>query len=256
MSLTSPRARWQEELQPWLPGVEVHVVTETGSTNTDLMQALRQGRHAPTLLVAESQSAGRGRLGRRWQAPAGGALTFSLGLPLQCNDWSGLSLAVGVSVARSLHPGVGLKWPNDLWWQMRKLGGILIETALCGSERHAVVGIGLNLREPEVEGLSTPPAWLGEFLPGLDAAQVLDRLLVPLARDLQTFAVKGFSAFADEFARRDVLRGLGVRLSDGSVGQGAGVDASGALLVHTAAGVQVVNSSEVSVRPDPNPSPC
>lgn len=253
MPVIWPEARWETELQPWLPGVQVQVVAETGSTNTDLMQALRQGQHAPVLRVAECQNAGRGRLGRHWQAPAGGALTFSLSLPLQCTDWSGLSLAVGVSVARSLHPGLGLKWPNDLWWQMRKLGGILIETALCGSERHAVVGIGLNLQAPEASGLSTPPAWLGEILPGLGAPEVLDRLLLPLARDLQTFATQGFGAFADEFAQRDVLRGRGVRLSDGSVGQGAGVDAGGALLVHTAAGVQVVNSSEVSVRPDPNP---
>ena len=98
------------------------------------MRRARAGRLEPVLLVAETQTAGRGRLGRQWHsgARAGEVLTFSLGMPLRMADWSGLSLAVGVSVAQSLHPSLQLKWPNDVWLQERKLAGILIETDPAG----------------------------------------------------------------------------------------------------------------------------
>eukprot|EP01034_Spumella_vulgaris_P035364 gene35364-43606_t len=102
------------------------------------MRRARAGQTEPTLLVAEQQTAGRGRLGRVWQSDVGASLMLSLGLPLAPKDWSGLSLAVGVSVAESLQPTlpplqpghsprIGLKWPNDLWLSGdRKLGGILV----------------------------------------------------------------------------------------------------------------------------------
>src|SRR5690349_23392402 len=100
---------------PLVPGFAVEAVAEIDSTNTELMRRARSGRDEPVLLVAERQTAGRGRLGRAWQSAPGDSLTFSLGLPLAPADWSGLSLAVGVSAAESLHPRVRIKWPNDLW---------------------------------------------------------------------------------------------------------------------------------------------
>ena len=123
------------------PGLTVEVLPEIDSTNTELMRRARAGQTEPVLLVAETQTAGRGRLGRPWHGEVGHALTFSLGLMLKPADWSGLSLAVGLSLARSLDPhgelGVRLKWPNDLWVKRPdtplgwgKLAGILIETAL------------------------------------------------------------------------------------------------------------------------------
>ena len=118
-----------EQVSPLLPGFTVEVLPEIDSTNTELMRRARAGQTEPTLLVAERQTAGRGRMGRPWQSAVGDSLTFSLGLPLAPKDWSGLSLAVGLSVAESLHAEICLKWPNDLWWQERKLAGILIETA-------------------------------------------------------------------------------------------------------------------------------
>ncbi|MEO7549170.1 MAG: biotin--[acetyl-CoA-carboxylase] ligase, partial [Ramlibacter sp.] len=165
---------------PSLPGFTVEVLPQVDSTNTELMRRARAGQTDPVLLVAERQTAGRGRLGRDWHSGAGDALTFSLALPLAPADWSGLSLAVGVSLAESLHPDIRLKWPNDLWLADRKLGGILIETASFGqagqARRYAVVGVGINLVAREVAGLSTPPAWLQELLPGCDAGQALLRV--------------------------------------------------------------------------------
>ena len=173
-------------------------------------------------------------------------------MPLAPADWSGLSLAVGVSLAGSLHPAIGLKWPNDLWWEQRKLAGILIETAAIGSQRHAVIGIGVNIAAPPTqEGLATPAAALQELLPGIDAPGALLKIAEPLVRALVAFEATGFSPFAARFQVRDVLEGREVVLSDGQQGTARGVDETGALLVHTAAGLQRVTSSEVSVRPRP-----
>jgi BirA family biotin operon repressor/biotin-[acetyl-CoA-carboxylase] ligase len=238
-----------EAVAPSLPGFTVEILPEVDSTNTELMRRARAGQLDPVLLVAEAQTAGRGRLGREWQSAPGDSLTFSLALPLAPVDWSGLSLAVGVSVAESLHPAIGLKWPNDLWWQDRKLAGILIETATFGAHRIAVIGVGVNLVPRDAAGLSTPPAGLQELLPGIDAAQTLLRLAAPLVRTVQAFAALGFAPFAARFNARDVLRDREVVLSDGLPGTAHGVDQTGGLLVHTAAGMKQVTSSEVSVRP-------
>ena len=248
---------------PLLPGFGVEVVAEIDSTNPELMRRARAGRDAPVLLVAERQTAGRGRLGRPWQSaqqqaqPA--SLTFSLGLPLVPRDWSGLSLAVGVSVAESLDPaahgGLALKWPNDLWVRDRKLGGILIETALPqapqggAASRYLVIGIGLNLDAREADGLSTPPAWLREWRPDATAAGVLRDMVPPLVRTVLEFGTQGFLPFAERFAARDALRGREVQLSDGTVGLCEGVGWTGELRVKTAEGLQQISSSEVSVRP-------
>ena len=265
-------AAWFEDriaaaVAPLLPGFTVEAVAEVDSTNTELMRRARAGLTAPVLLVAERQTAGRGRLGRPWQsAQQGGedaaSLTFSLGLPLAPRDWSGLSLAVGVSVAESLDPSgdakVALKWPNDLWVDDRKLAGILIETAmphaaraegLAAAPRYLVIGIGINIGPRDAEGMRTPPAWLRQWRPGATAPEVLAELAAPLVRSVQIFEAEGFVPFAERFAARDALRGREVQLSDGSVGLCEGVAWGGELQVRTAAGLQMVSSDEVSVRP-------
>jgi len=242
-----------EAVAPLVPGFTVEVLPQLDSTNSELMRRARAGRTEPVLLVAQQQTAGRGRLGRGWQSAAGDSLTFSLGLPFAPVDWAGLSLAVGVSVADSLHPAIRLKWPNDLWLEGRKLGGILIETASFGEggggERYAVIGVGLNIAPPPAQGLSTPPAALRELLPYAQASDVLQLVAAPLVTDVLRFAETGFAAFQRRFDARDALRGRAVTLSDGGGGVARGVSASGSLLVHTAAGLQAISSSEVSVRP-------
>ena len=238
-----------EAVAPLLPGFTVEVLPELDSTNTELMRRARAGQFAPVLLVAERQTAGRGRLGRSWHSGAGDALTFSLGLPLAPADWSGLSLAVGVAVAEALNPAIRLKWPNDLWWQDRKLGGILIETAVGLQARYAVIGIGLNIAPRAADGLSTAPAALQELAPGLGAPAALERIALPLVQAVQAFEQYGFAPFQARFNARDALADRAVKLSDGTSGTAHGASESGALLVHTAAGMAAVTSSEVSVRP-------
>lgn len=250
---------WQV-VEPQLPGFSVEVLPEIDSTNAELMRRLRAGVEDPVLLIAEHQTAGRGRMARPWHSSPGaagsagpGTLMLSLGLPLAPKDWSGLSLAVGWSLANSLHPEIRLKWPNDLWWQGRKLAGILIETAntrqaaLAGS-RYVVIGIGLNIQRPEVAGLSTEPAGLAELVPGISAMGALAQILLPLVQTLRAFEQQGFAAFQTRFNARDALAQTPVTLSDGQQGVAMGVDPVGALLLQTGQGLQRVTSAEVSVR--------
>lgn len=251
-----------EAVTPSLPGFTVEVLPELDSTNAELMRRARSGALDPVLLIAERQTQGRGRLGRQWHSmPRPGSsqltsLTFSLGMRLAPQNWSGLSLAVGLAVAQSLHPEIRLKWPNDLWWRDRKLAGILIETGNWGeasTSRYVVIGVGINLATPDREGLSTPPAGLNELLPQLDAPAVLALVVAPLVCAVQAFEAHGFVPFQNAFNARDALANVAVNLSDGVAGMAHGVDATGALLLQTPQGVQRITSSEVSVRPQPAP---
>jgi BirA family biotin operon repressor/biotin-[acetyl-CoA-carboxylase] ligase len=252
-SLSWPIDELRVALAALLAGCNVEVLPEIDSTNTELMRRARAGNTSPVLLVAEQQTAGRGRLGRGWTSQAGDSLTFSLGMPLAPKDWSGLSLAVGVSLAESLDPRVRLKWPNDLWLDDRKLAGILIETAtfadIRDARRYAVVGVGINIAPRDAAGLSTPPAWLHELLPGVTAGEVLGRVAMPLVQSVQAFETFGFAPFQARFNARDALRDRAVTLSDGTAGTACGTTERGALLVHTDAGMKTITSSEVSVRP-------
>lgn len=268
-------ALW-EAIAPQWPGFTVEVLPRIDSSNTELMRRARAGLCDPILLVAEEQTAGRGRLGRQWQSQPGDSLTFSLGLPLAPQDWSGLSLAVGVSVAETLQPvlppagsqqpRLSLKWPNDLWLcdghSERKLGGILVETASFvapqtpaqpvqaqSAMRYVVIGIGLNLRSPNSTGLSLPAAGLQEIDPHLDAPTALLRVVPPLLAMLQAFEHYGFGPIQARFDLRDALQNRTVVLSDGQTGTAHGVGEDGALRVMTAQGMQCVTSAEISVRP-------
>ena len=211
-----PTAMLCAQLAPLLPGLRVQAVAEIASTNSALLARARGGDGQPAdvlpcLLVAEHQSAGRGRQGKAWQSSAGASLTFSLALPLAPADWSGLSLAVGLALADTLDPeqpgqpaAVGIKWPNDLLLRDapgsaaagqhgqtagigRKLGGILIETVpmvgQAGHQRLVVVGVGLNLQPLPAQAPDAPPLSWGhaslQELPALPAGAggLPDRLL-------------------------------------------------------------------------------
>ena len=269
---------WQSCV-PLLPALTVEVLKEVDSTNSELMRRARAGQINPVLLVAESQTAGRGRLGRQWHAQAGDALTFSLGLMLHPADWSGLSLAVGLSVVESLDPqgalGLGLKWPNDIWvlhtpkhWT--KLAGILIETATTQKdERYCVIGVGINIAKPNAQDLSIPGIGLRDlseeaaaktsateavFAPPT-APQALALIARPLLAAVLAFESKGFAPSQAAFQQRDVLRDMPVTLSDGRQGVARGVDNTGVLRVETPQGMQLINSAEVRVRPSTEESP-
>ncbi len=229
----------------------------------------------PCLLVAEHQTHGRGRMGRTWFSGPGSSLTFSLGLCLDMQDWSGLSLAVGCAIAEALEPSAGLaagagprlrlKWPNDLWLDGRKLGGILIETVAAGEQRMVVVGVGLNIKElPGLLGegaplgqkspFSTGFAALTELQPELTAPTVLALIVPALAQALLNFSYSGFAAWHPAFERRDLTVGRAVTAGvlDGIA---RGVNAQGELLVQTPQGLHTISGGEVSLRLQPQGAP-
>jgi len=274
--MSEPHQDWQVEalwrqLNPLLPGIGIEVLARCDSTNTALLERVRSetaqsyGRRShdlqPCLLVAEQQSQGRGRMGRAWLSSAGGSLTFSMGLALDMTDWSGLSLAVGCGIAEALDPledgeapRLQLKWPNDLWLDGRKLGGILIETVPAGSQRMVVIGVGLNVHalaggeayQPSQFGSGF--AALDELQPELSAPAVLARIAPALAGLLGSFPVSGFAPWASAYARRDLTLGRAV-VAGALEGVSRGVSASGELLIETAAGVmQTVTGGEISLR--------
>lgn len=279
-------ALWKQ-LEPELPGLSVEVLARAESTNTLLLDRVRQqgsrraeggelarsaptGRRdadiGPTLLVAEHQTHGRGRQGRAWVAAPGASLTFSLGLTLAPADWSGLSLAVGVALADALDPiapgrspRLALKWPNDLWLREgpgrgRKLGGILIETVGVEGRRVCVIGVGLNVLAlpTQAAAMSCGQASVQELDPLANAPSILARVALPLVQAVRRFERDGFGAFAEAYAARDLLRGEEVTTSspDCPAGRAEGVDANGALCVVDAVGRRhPLVSGEVSVRP-------
>jgi BirA family biotin operon repressor/biotin-[acetyl-CoA-carboxylase] ligase len=239
----------------------LEVVPATGSTNSDLLARASAGATSGHMIVAEWQAGGRGRRGRGWVNPLGGALTFSLLWRFERGvaALSGLSLVVGLACARALRAAgardVGVKWPNDLQVDGRKVGGILIELqgdALGPSA--AVIGIGLNVRLP-----AHAAAWVDQPVADIHGAggttdrnRLLAILLQELAAALAEFTASGFEPFAEAFRALHVLqdRTVDVALGDGSVVTGVveGVDAIGALQVATTGGLRVFHGGEVSVR--------
>lgn len=239
--------------------LSVEIVQSCDSTNTRLLERARQGDTTPALLVTETQTAGRGRMGRSWLGEPGDCLMFSLGMMMNPLSWNGLSLVAGLELATALHPHIRIKWPNDLWVGQAKLAGILIETTniahTADGSRYVVLGCGLNIRTPAVDParLRGPATGLQTLLNGASAPGALQTLVDPLLRGLLAFETLGFAPWQERFSRRDALHGLEVNLIEADritgMGRACGVTADGALLVHTWDGMQEITSGEVSVRP-------
>jgi BirA family biotin operon repressor/biotin-[acetyl-CoA-carboxylase] ligase len=238
-------------------GVAVDVVVETGSTNADLL-ARAPTLTQPLLLVAENQTAGRGRAGRSWLSSAGNSLTFSLAWQFDAGPQalSGLPLAIGVALAETLarlEVQVGLKWPNDLLKDGDKLAGILIETAPAGRGIWAVIGVGLNLMMPDdLEREIGRPVAAVPWLARMDRNTLVAALLDGLAGALREFGQAGFGAFAARWNLLHAYQGQTVRIIDGGAvlheGVAAGVDDSGRLLLDGAGGRIAIAAGDVSLR--------
>ncbi|MES2757808.1 MAG: biotin--[acetyl-CoA-carboxylase] ligase [Pseudomonadota bacterium] len=238
--------------------VDIEVVAETGSTNADLMaRAARLAR--PTLLIAEHQSAGRGRAGRSWLSAPGDSLTFSLAWKFDGSPQRllGLPLAVGVALAdalAALEVPVQLKWPNDVLKDGSKLAGILIETQ--GAPRGgtwSVIGIGLNLSMPDqLEQRIGRSVASAPWLARMDRDALMAALIDALAAAMDEFAHAGFGPFRARWDALHAWRGQPVAVVDqGAVlqqGVALGVDDGGRLLLDSD-GVRVaVLAGDVSLR--------
>lgn len=252
--------RIAELRQPAAQVVAVRVVARTGSTNADLLAHIGM-ISSPVLLIAENQTAGRGRAGRAWHSAPDASLTFSLAWnfrrPVQ--ELVGLPLAVGAVIAEVLKSfGIDtlLKWPNDVLKDGRKLSGILIETASVDSSREqrtwAVIGIGLNLAMPGELATRIGHAVADASESSLDRNSLMAALLNALAEALVLFEAQGFLAFMTRWNDLHAYAGQPVVIIDRGrtlhEGIAAGVDATGRLQLDTAAGRIAVMAGDVSLR--------
>lgn len=249
---------------------DIEVAFSLDSTSRRLMDAPppQPGRYRA--LLAEYQTGGRGRRGRRWLSPLGSGLCLSLSWLWESppRDLAALGLVVGVSVAESVaaHGAreIGLKWPNDVVGGNGKLAGILVDVVgEPAGPLKVVAGIGMNLRT--VRGLAEavageagalPPTALDDLLPGGGVSRnaLATTLIHGLVRDIGRFAGSGFLPFADRWRRLDWLHGrpVTVTVGDGrSAGIARGIGADGALLLEREGQVSVVLAGDVSLRGSP-----
>ena len=242
----------------------VESVWSIDSTNTALLARANPGHGTCEVLLAEFQTAGRGRRGRAWLAPPGGAICLSLSWSFRevPQDLGALGLAIGVCALRALRAhgidAVTLKWPNDLLVGERKLGGVLIDLrAESAGPASVVIGIGLNL--------TLGAALLGQIAQSGTAATDLASTLQPLpARNplaaalvsacvagLRAFEREGLKPFIEDWRAADALRGRAVSVSaaDGVArGVARGIDLRGALMLETPTGLRRFISGDVTVR--------
>lgn len=218
----------------------------TDSTNSRAQALALSGAPHGTLVTASEQSAGRGRQGRSWSAPADRALLCSV---LIRDPPRLIPLAAGVAVAEVAGETARVKWPNDVLIEGRKVAGILVEGR--PQERWAVIGVGLNValrREDFPEELRDRATTLGL---GPEAIEpTLQRLLAALERWLAADPAAVLAGVGE----RDALRGRAVRWAQGS-GTADGVDGEGRLRVITAEGVTVLAAGEVHLEPAPGAEP-
>jgi BirA family biotin operon repressor/biotin-[acetyl-CoA-carboxylase] ligase len=246
--------------------VKLETLWSIASTNTAVLERPGPNNGTSEALLAEYQTAGRGRRGRAWLAPPGGAICLSLSwmfgeVP---PDLGALGLVIGVCALRALKAlgvrSATLKWPNDLLLGERKLGGVLIDLrAESAGPAYVVIGIGLNvglgeevLKKIAAQGLgATDLAGAGLAPPCRN--QVAAGLIGECVRGLVEFERDGLKPFLEEWRSADALRGrpVDVKAVEGTTSRGLarGIDVHGALMVETAQGVRRFISGDVTVRP-------
>lgn len=263
-------------LGPLAGRFDVDAVDTIDSTNSELSRRADAGAPGGSVLVADTQSAGRGRRGRAWLSAPEDSLTFSLlwRFPVPVGRLSGLSLAIGLALARALRRlgarGVRLKWPNDVLLAANgdyaKLAGILIE--LSGDRRGttAIIGIGLNLRLPDPQPASGPHslanqlAELPQAVAGLSQTMVIlperHALLAAILSEfplvLARFVESGFADLRQDWQEMHAWQDQPVRILDEqspeTTGICRGVDVDGNLMLETAEGLRCIHSGDVSLR--------
>ena len=257
-------AQLSEPHKTLLAALEIH--DSLNSTNSYLVERSKQDASSGLVCFAEHQTAGKGRRGRLWVSPYGSNIYLSILWRFQQGGMAataGLSLAIGVAVIRALKQhhihDVSLKWPNDIYSQGKKLGGILIEVSgEADGPCAAVIGLGLNLFLPESQAQGITQAWTdltkitGEN--PLRRNELAGTVLNQILAIVNGFEAVGIQAYLDEWRSYDCLQGhtatlfIGQQRIDGIV---AGIDDNGLLLIKRPDGsVQAFASGEVSFNAD------
>lgn len=247
---------------------ELQVETSVDSTSQNLLRLSARGNSIHGVACfAEKQTAGRGRRGRSWQSPFASNLYFSIGWRIQNGVAAveGLSLAVGVALCEALQSfgldEVQLKWPNDLLYRGKKLGGILLEiSGDAAGECNLVLGVGVNVSMPQQAAEEIDQAWVDlasiakeqglAVLPSRN--ELAARMLVHLFALLESYESLGFPHWRKRWEQLDAYAGQQVRLQLGAkevTGEVQGVNDAGALLLKTHEGLQTFIGGEISLRP-------
>jgi BirA family biotin operon repressor/biotin-[acetyl-CoA-carboxylase] ligase len=245
---------------------KLELLFEVDSTNTRLLSNAPPPPGSADACLCEIQHAGRGRRGRRWIAPFGGGIAMSVAWTFGdgARTLPALSLAVGVAVVRAARragaQGVALKWPNDIWFGDRKIGGVLIELrAEASGPAHVVIGVGVNVALPaaarrEIEAGGACVAAVADACAAAPSRNLLaGALLDELLSMLGQFEREGFAAFRDAWTALDALNGRPARvlLADAVIsGTAHGVDEEGALLLEVGGRMERFVSGEASLRLD------
>lgn len=242
---------------------DIEIFRQIDSTNRHLLALAQSGAEGPIegrVCLAEMQTSGRGRRGRSWTSPFASNISLSLGVNVEAMPAvEALGLVVGVAVVDALTDvgarGVGLKWPNDVLWQERKLAGILLELARPAEAPPAIIiGVGVNVSIPEYGARDIDQAWVDlETIMGTKVSRNLlaARMLCRLAQAMERFRAEGFAPFKDRWEALHVHRGAEVetRMSEERVaGVAIGVDEHGRLLVDSGGKMVALVGGEVSVR--------
>ena len=233
---------------------------QVDSTNAQAQRALDPQQPLPLIVLAEQQLAGRGRRGRQWASPYAQNIYISLAEPVSAGGagLEGLSLLVGLCLVQALedvgYRGCQLKWPNDVLLDNAKLAGILLEISgdLTG-DAVVVIGVGVNVLLDSAASIDQ--AWTSLLRSGqhatLDRNELIAALLRRLAPALDAFHRQGFAPFQQQWMTRNAWAGKAVKVVSGSnelYGVDAGVNARGALLLHTESGDVEISGGEVSLR--------
>ncbi len=236
---------------------EIQFLDEIDSTNAEALRQIQSGKTGNWVILANSQSAGRGRRGRHWVSPASAGIYLSVvrQFTLAADALQALSLVTALSVQQSLSSlgvlGLQLKWPNDLLHQKQKLAGILLELHQGEPANHVVFGVGVNLAIPEdskrqIERPVTDISSISDSV--LDSSTIVAAILEQLCINLQVYETEGFKPFVDSWNAKDCYLNADIVIQNGerrTIGRSLGVDESGALIMQTAVGRQVVNGGEI-----------
>lgn len=242
-------------------GIPISVCFETKSTNDDVKQLINSGAVMPQVVATEIQNQGKGRRGRQWQGGVAKNIMMSFGWRFEngISVIEGLSLAVGAAVARVLKKhgveSVGLKWPNDVQVDGKKICGVLLEMVADQDICDVIIGVGLNVSMSEQDMQDIDQPWtdvMQQTSEDVSRNQILADLVNELEQVCKTFDKgDGLAAYLTEWMQQDVLKNQAVRLISGNteeLGIARGIDAKGALLFEQDGQVKALYGGEVSVR--------
>ncbi|EEX30727.1 MULTISPECIES: bifunctional biotin--[acetyl-CoA-carboxylase] ligase/biotin operon repressor BirA [Vibrio] len=236
----------------------IPIIDSTNQYLLDRVDSLESG----SVCLAEYQAQGRGRRGREWVSPFGSNLYLSMFWRLDAGMAAamGLSLVVGVAIVEALEEmgltGVKLKWPNDLYYQDKKLAGILVEmSGQAGAAANLVIGMGLNLMMSEAtEGITQPWASLDDVADNqqIDRNQLAITMITTLHKALDDYELYGMAGFVERWNRLDNFINRPVKLLMGPreiAGIARGINEQGAVILETESGLETFIGGEISLRP-------